>query len=399
MASSPIYLDNNATTRPDPRVIEALLPYLTEIYGNAASHGHAYGWQAEQAVDIGRAQVAALIGADPREIVFTSGATEANNLALKGVMEMYADRGDHLITQVTEHKAILDTAHHLERLGKRVTYLGVDPYGQIDLDALKEAFTDQTVLVSIMLANNETGTLQKIQEIAQLCRERRVLFHTDATQAVGKVPIQVGPLGIDLMSFAAHKMHGPKGIGALYVRRRAPRVRLTEQMNGGGHEHGQRSGTLNVPGIVGFGKAAELYQTTMTDEAAHTFALRERLYYGLTDALPGITLNGHPTERLPNTLNLRFEGVEAEALLANLPDVALSTGSACTSASIKPSHVLIGMGQTAEQTRSAVRFGTSRFTTEHEIDSVIPKIIAAVERLRAQTETLAPANLLIGGRV
>ncbi|MBV9851613.1 MAG: IscS subfamily cysteine desulfurase [Armatimonadetes bacterium] len=385
-----IYLDNNATTKPDPRVVEAMLPSLREAYGNAASRSHPFGWAAEEAVETARGRVAALIGADPREIVWTSGATESDNLALKGVAEAYADRGDHLVTAATEHKAVLDAARHLERQGKRVTILPVDKFGVVDLDALRDSLTERTVLVSVMLANNEVGTLAPLAEISRLCREHGILFHTDATQGVGKVPVDVEALGVDLMSFTAHKMYGPKGVGALYVRRRNPRVRLTAQMDGGGHERGMRSGTLNVPGIVGFGAAAELCRQEMARDAAHTCRLRDRLHEGIQSGLDGVALNGHPTERLPNTLNLRFEDVEADALLLGMPQVALSSGSACTSASVEPSHVLRALGLTDAQARSSLRFSLGRFTTEEEIDRVAERVVHEAARLRR----LAPERVL-----
>ncbi len=382
MPSFPIYLDNNATTRTDPRVAEAMLPFFSEIYGNAASRSHAFGWAAEEAVVFARTQVAALIGADPREIVWTSGATEADNLALKGVLEkLESAPGGHLITVATEHQAVLDSARHLEHQGRRVTYLGVDAQGRISLDDLQAALTSETVLVSAMMGNNEIGTLQPVAEIGALCRERGVLFHTDATQCIGKMPVDMAALPIDLMSFTAHKMHGPKGVGALYVRRRAPRVRLTAQMDGGGHEHGMRSGTLNVPGIVGFGKAAQICQNDLPAEQALLTELRDRLIRGILEGVAGTRLNGHPTERLPHNASIAFEGIEADALLAGLPEVALSTGSACSSEALTPSHVLtaIGLGKLAH---SSVRFGVSRFTTREEIDWVVGKIVDVSRRLR-----------------
>ncbi len=381
MTERPVYLDNNATTRPDPRVVEAMLPFLGEIYGNAASHGHSFGWAAEEAVERARHQVAGLIGAEPPEIVFTSGATEADNLALKGVAEAYAP-GDHLITCVTEHKAVLDSARHLERLGRRVTYLGVDAAGRLSLDELQAAFTEQTVLVSVMFANNETGTLQDVAEIGSRCRQHGILFHTDATQGAGKIPVNVNALNIDLMSFTAHKMHGPKGVGALYVRRKNPRVRLTAQMDGGGHERGNRSGTLNVPGIVGFGEAAALAASEMTEDAERIRRFRDALHLGLCEAIPGLALNGHPTERLPNTLNVAFQGVNSDALLAGLSDIAVSSGSACSSASIAPSHVLKAMGLSDGSARSSLRFSLSRFTSEEEISHAVAKVTQAYERIR-----------------
>lgn len=382
MLQFPIYMDNNATTQPDPRVVEAMIPYLTRVYGNAASHSHSFGWQAESAVDLARQEIAQLIGADPREIVFTSGATESDNLALKGVAEAYAERGNHIITVATEHKAVLDAAKHLEARGKAVTYLGVDSSGRVDLGELRGAITEDTVLVSVMLANNETGTLQDIAEIGRICRTRGALFHTDATQAVGKIPVSVEAMNVDLMSLTAHKMYGPKGVGALYVRRKNPRVRLISQMDGGGHERGFRSGTLNVPGIIGFGKAAELCRTEMERDAAHTRRLRHALQEGLQQHLPNVILNGHRAERLPNTLNVSIPDLASDALMASLPDIALSSGSACSSASIEPSHVLKAMGLTDALSHASLRFGVSRYTTEEEVDYVVAKVAACVPRLR-----------------
>ncbi len=382
MVSLPIYLDNNATTRTDPRVVAAMLPFFAEVYGNAASRGHAFGWAAEEAVARARAQVAALIGADPREIVWTSGATESDNLALKGVMERYADKGDYLVTVATEHKAVLDAAKHLESAGRRVTYLGVDESGRVDLGALENALTDRTVLVSVMMGSNEIGTLQPVAEIGALCRARGVLFHTDATQCIGKMPINLQDLPIDLLSLTAHKMHGPKGAGALYVHRRAPRARLSAQMDGGGHEQGMRSGTLNVPGIVGFGMAAEICQNELPCECAHLTRLRDRLIRGVLDTIDGTTLNGHPTERLPHNASIAFEGVEGDALLTALPEVALSTGSACSSESLEPSYVLRALNMGDARAYSSVRFGVSRFTTDEEIDYILGKLPEAVARLR-----------------
>ena len=381
MPTFPIYLDNNATTRTDPRVVDAMLPYFSEIYGNAASQSHAFGWAAAEAVATARKQVAALIGADPREIVWTSGATESNNLAIKGVLEAYPAPGSHFITAVTEHQAVLDSARHLERSGRCVTYLGVDKNGQISLSELVSAFRPETVLVSLMMGNNEIGTLQPVAEIGALCRERGVLFHSDATQCIGKMPVNLETLPIDLMSLTAHKMHGPKGVGALYARRRAPRVRLSAQMDGGGHERGMRSGTLNVSGIVGFGKAAQIGQEELVEEQAKLIFLRDRLINGLLGSIEGTHLNGHPTERLPNNANIAFEGLEADALIASLPEVALSTGSACSSEAIGPSHVLsaIGLGKLAN---SSLRFGVSRYTTEEEVDWVVGRLGEIVSRLR-----------------
>jgi cysteine desulfurase len=379
---TPIYLDNNATTRTDPRVVEAMLPYFTEIFGNAASRSHPFGWSAEEAVDKGREQIARVIGADPKEIIFTSGATESDNLAIKGVAEMYEDKGDHVITVVTEHKAVLDTCKHLEKQGKRVTYLGVRKDGLIDLDELKDAITEQTILVTVMAANNEIGVLQPIREIGAICRARGVLFHTDAVQAFGKVPLNVNDDNIDLASLTAHKIYGPKGVGALYVRRRGPRVRLSAQMDGGGHERGFRSGTLNVTGIVGFGKAAEVALEEMESEAKRLSYLREKLRRGIQDAIDETYINGSLEHHLPGNLNLSFNYVEGESLLMGLKDIALSSGSACTSASLEPSYVLKALGVGDELAHSSLRFGIGRFNTEEEIDFVINRVISEVSRLR-----------------
>ena len=388
---SPIYLDNNATTKPDPRVVEAMLPFLTEVYGNAASRSHAFGWAAEEAVAKARGQVAALLNADPREVVWTSGATESNNLALKGVLEKLAPNGDgHLITAVTEHKAVLDTAKHLEYAGHRVTYLPVDGFGQISLEALAGVLTPDTTLVSIMMGSNEIGTLQPVTEIGAMCRERGVLFHTDGTQCIGKMPVDLQTLPIDLLSLTAHKMHGPKGVGALYVRRRAPRVRLTSQMDGGGHEMGMRSGTLNVPGIVGFGAACEASRNGLAGEQSRLTTLRDRLIHGILDTVPGTRLNGHPTERLPHNINIAFEGVEGDALMASLPEVALSTGSACSSESLSPSYVLSALGLPDSQAYGSLRFGVSRFTTDAEIDYVLSKLPGIVAKLRSLAPQRTP---------
>jgi cysteine desulfurase len=379
---TPIYLDNNSTTRVDPRVVEAMLPYFTEVYGNAASRSHPFGWSAEDAVENARNQVARVIGADPKEIIFTSGATESNNLAIKGIAEMYADKGDHIITVVTEHKAVLDACKHLEKDGKKVTYLEVKPDGMIDLEELRNAITDKTILVSIMTANNEIGVVQPMAEIGKICREKGVLLHSDAVQAYGKIPMDVNAMNIDLASITAHKIYGPKGIGVLYVRRRNPRVRLTAQMDGGGHERGFRSGTLNVPGIVGFGKAAELMQQEMEDESKRLTTLRERMLTGLKDAIDEAYVNGSLEHRLPGNLNVSFNYVEGESLLMGLKDVALSSGSACTSASLEPSYVLKALGVGDELAHSSLRFGLGRFTTEEEVDYVVRRVIHEVSRLR-----------------
>jgi cysteine desulfurase len=380
--TTPIYLDNNATTRTDPRVVEAMLPYFTEVYGNAASRSHPFGWSAEEAVDKAREQIAHVIGADPKEIIITSGATESDNLAIKGIAEMYADKGDHIITVVTEHKAVLDACKRLEKEGKHVTYLPVKPDGLIDLEVLKAAITDKTILVTIMAANNEIGVLQPIREIGAICRERGVIFHTDAVQAFGKVPMDVNADNIDLASITAHKIYGPKGVGALYVRRRNPRVRLTAQMDGGGHERGFRSGTLNVPGIVGLGKAAEIAEQEMVAETERLNYLREKLRRGIQDAIDETYVNGHMEHHLPGNLNISFNYVEGESLLMGLKDIALSSGSACTSASLEPSYVLKALGVGDELAHSSLRFGIGRFTTEEEIDYVINRVIHEVSRLR-----------------
>ena len=380
----PIYMDNQATTPMDPRVLEAMLPYFTEKFGNAASRTHPFGWEAEEAVERAREQVARLINAKSKEVIFTSGATESDNLALRGVVEFYKDKGNHVITCVTEHNAVLDTCKVLERAGKAtVTYLPVDRYGMVDPDAVRNAITDQTVLISIMYANNEIGTIHPIREIGTIAKEEEVLFHCDATQGVGKVPVDVERDGIDLLSMSGHKVYGPKGCGALYVRSKGPRVRLTPQIDGGGHERGMRSGTLNVPGIVGFGKACELCGQELESEAARLIALRTRLYEGLTTRLEEVHLNGHPTQRLPGNLNLSFAYVEGESFLMGLnQEVALSSGSACTSATLEPSHVLKALGIGEELAHASIRFGLGRFNTEEEVDYVIERVVEVTRRLR-----------------
>ena len=384
MERDPIYMDNQATTPVDPRVIEAMVPFLGEIYGNAASRNHAFGWAAEEAVDQGRSQIADLVGARPKEIIFTSGATESDNLAIKGVAEFYADKGNHIITAVTEHKAVLDTCKALERSNiAEVTYLAVDKYGRVDVDDVKNAIRDNTILISLMYANNEIGTLHPIRAIGKLAKERGILFHCDATQGVGKVPVNVDEDGIDLMSMSAHKMYGPKGCGALYVRSRGPRVRLRAQMDGGGHERGMRSGTLNVAGIVGFGKACELCGQELEAEAGRLIALRQRLHDGLTENLEEVYLNGHPTERIPGNLNLSFSYVEGESFLMGLNrEIALSSGSACTSATLEPSYVLKALGVGEELAHTSIRFGLGRFNTEEDVDYVIRRVSEVVVRLR-----------------
>jgi cysteine desulfurase len=379
---TPIYLDNHATSPVDPRVLDAMLPYFTTYFGNAASRNHEFGWVAEQAVEKARKQIADLIGANSKEIIFTSGATESDNLALKGIAEMYAEKGNHIITAATEHKAILDTCKKLEKNGYRVTYLPVKGDGLIDLDMLRESITDKTILVSIMYANNEIGVLQPIAEIGKICRERGVLFHTDGVQAVGKVPIDVNRDNIDLMSMSAHKMYGPKGVGALYVRRKAPRVQLTAQMDGGGHERGMRSGTLNVTGIVGLGEACEICRKEMPEESKRLQYLRDKLRTRLESELDEIYLNGSWEHRLPNSLNLSFAYVEGESLLMGINDVAVSSGSACTSATLEPSYVLKALGLGDDIAHSSIRFGIGRFNTEEEIDYVADKLVNVVRKLR-----------------
>ena len=376
----PIYLDHHATTPVDPRVLERMLPYFGAKFGNAASRSHSFGWEAEKAVDFARKRVAELAGAEPREMVFTSGATESNNLALKGVAE--GARGRHIITMATEHKAVLDPLKHLEAMGFRVTVLAPQPDGRLALDQLSDAFQPDTVMASVMYANNEIGVIQPMREIGALCHERGVLLHCDAAQAFGKIPINVVEDHIDLMSVSAHKLYGPKGIGALYVRRRNPRVQLAIQMDGGGHEFGMRSGTLNVPGIVGFGEACAICGREMAEEALRLRGLRDRLRAHLEAALDGLSVNGSLEHRLPGNLNMSFAQVDGNSLLMSLPEVALSTGSACTSATVEPSHVLKALGVSEDLVRSSLRFGLGRFNTEEEIDYVGRRVIEAVRRLR-----------------
>ena len=378
----PIYMDNHATTPLDPRVLESMMPYLTGIFGNAASRNHSFGWEAEQGVEKAREQIAALIGATPKEIIFTSGATEATNLAIKGVAEMYRERGNHIITQMTEHKATLDTCKKLEKQGYRVTYLPVLADGLIDMDDLKRAMDDKTILVSIMYANNEIGVIQPIQEIGKLCHEKGVLFHTDAVQAVGKIPVNVITDNIDIMSISGHKLYGPKGVGALYVRRRNPRVQISEQINGGGHERGMRSGTLNVPGIVGLGAACEICMHEMAAEAVREKELRDYLRNKLEKALDYTQVNGNMDHHLPGNLNMSFVYVEGESLLMGINDIAVSSGSACTSATLEPSYVLKALGLGDDVAHSSIRFGLGRFNTKAEVDYVSDKIIDVVLHLR-----------------
>ncbi len=380
--TKPIYMDNHATTPIDPRVLEAMMPYLTGKFGNAASRNHSYGWEAEQAVEKARQQIAGLIGASPKEIVFTSGATESDNLAIKGVTEMYAEKGNHIITVPTEHKAVLDTCKRLQKHACEITFLSPGRDGIIDLDELRRAITDRTILITVMHANNEIGVLQPIREIGKIARERGVLFHTDATQSVGKVPVNVNDDNIDLMSISAHKMYGPKGVGALYVRRKNPRVQLTCQMDGGGHERGMRSGTLNVPGIAGLGEACAICQREMAEEAMRLSDLRDKLKAKLEAGLDEVFVNGSMEHRLPNNLNMSFAYVEGESLLMGINDVAVSSGSACTSATLEPSYVLKALGVGDDLAHTSIRFGLGRFNTEEEVDYVAARVIEVVKRLR-----------------
>ena len=378
----PIYMDNHATSQLDARVLEAMLPYFTAKFGNAASRNHSFGWEAEQGVETAREQIARLIGATAKEIIFTSGATESNTLAIKGIAEMYKERGNHIITQVTEHKAVLDTCKRLEKYGYRVTYLPVKADGLIDLADLKRAMDDKTILVSIMFANNEIGVVQPIAEIGKLCHERNVIFHTDAVQAVGKIPVDVNAMNIDVLSLTAHKLYGPKGVGALYVRRRNPRVQLSAQLDGGGHERGMRSGTLNVPGIVGLGAACEIAREEMESEAARLTRLRDKLRAKLEGALDYVHVNGSWEHRLPGNLNMSFVYVEGESLLMGINEIAVSSGSACTSATLEPSYVLKALGLGDDVAHSSIRFGLGRFNNEAEVDYVADKLIDIVQKLR-----------------
>lgn len=378
----PIYLDNHSTTPCDPRVLEMMLPYFTEKFGNAASRNHSFGWEAEEAVEVARKQIAHLIHADAKEIIFTSGATESDNLALQGVVEMYREKGNHIITSSTEHRAVIDTAKYLEKKGIKVTFLPVDKAGMVSPDDVRNAITDQTILISIMMANNEIGTINPVAAIGKVAKEKGVLFHCDATQGVGKIPVNVQEMGIDLMSFTAHKIYGPKGVGALYVRRKAPRVRLEAMMYGGGHERGMRSGTLAVPLIVGFGKACELCEQEMSTESVRMAKMRDRLQEGIMKGMDEVYLNGHPTERLPNNLNISFAYVEGEALLMGVKEIALSSGSACTSATLEPSYVLRALGVGSDLAHSSIRFGLGRFNTDEEVEYTIDRMIKAVTHLR-----------------
>jgi cysteine desulfurase len=378
----PIYMDNHATTPVDPRVLEAMMPYMTNVFGNAASRNHQFGWAAEEAVENSRTQIAKLIGATAKEIIFTSGATESDNLAIKGVAEMYREKGNHIITAATEHKAVLDTCKRLEKYGYKVTYLPVQRDGLVNLDELKAAMTDKTILVTIMYANNEIGVLQPVEAIGKLCRERGIVFHTDATQAVGKVPVDVNKQNIDVLSISAHKMYGPKGVGALYVRRKNPRVQLSAIIDGGGHERGMRSGTLNVPGIVGLGKACELCMEEMPAESKRLTAMRDRLRQTIEKNLDEVYVNGNYEHRLPGNLNMSFLYVEGESLLMGINDIAVSSGSACTSATLEPSYVLKALGLGDDLAHSSIRFGLGRFNTDAEVDYVAAKIVDVVKKLR-----------------
>jgi cysteine desulfurase len=378
----PIYFDNHATTKVDPRVVAAMTPYFNDIYGNAASRNHEYGWKAEEGVENGRAQVAKLINATPKEIVFTSGATESTNLAIKGVAQMYREKGNHIITQVTEHKATLDTCKSLEKQGYEVTYLPVEKDGRINLEDLKRAITPKTILISIMYANNEIGSVQPIQEIGKIAKEKGVFFHVDGVQAIGKIPVDVQKDGIDLMSISAHKLYGPKGVGALYVRRKNPRVQLASQIDGGGHERGMRSGTLNVPGIVGLGKACELCGEEMAQEAARLSKMRDRLRESIMSRLDETFVNGSEEHRLPHNINISFAYVEGESLLMGINDIAVSSGSACTSATLEPSYVLKALGVGEDLAHTSIRFGLGRFNTDEEVEYVADRVVETVSRLR-----------------
>lgn len=378
-----IYLDNNATTPCDPRVVDAMIPYFYENHGNAASRNHPFGWVAEEAVDYGREQVANLIGVDSKEIIFTSGATEADNLALKGIFEMYRRKGNHIITLKTEHKAVLDSCKKIEKMGGEVTYLDVDGEGMVDLKALEAAIKKETILISIMWANNETGLIQPMKEIGAICEKHGVLFMSDATQAVGKIPVHPKEVGVHLMAFSAHKMYGPKGVGALFVNRKKPRVKVTAQMDGGGHERGMRSGTLNVPGIVGFGKACEIAQKEMAEDAARVSKLRDKLEKGLTELLEESYINGSIEHRMPHVTNISFKHVEGEGLMMTFnQNIGVSSGSACTSASLEPSYVLVALGLGDDLAHSSIRFSLGRFTTEDEIDYTIKALKEGVDHMR-----------------
>lgn len=378
----PIYLDYQATTPVDPEVLRTMLPYFTENFGNAASRNHEYGWTAEAAIEKARTNIAELIGASDKEIIFTSGATESNNLAILGVAEMYKERGNHIITTPIEHKSVMDTCDHLSRKGYEITYLPVDQTGRVNPDDVRKAITSKTILVSVMTANNEIGSVNPIAEIGKICKEKNVLFHTDAVQGVGKIAIDVAAMGVDLLSMTAHKIYGPKGVGALYVRRKNPRVRLAPIIHGGGHERGMRSGTLNVPGIVGFGKACEIAKRTMAEESARLIKIREKMWTAIQNELDEVYLNGHAVERIPGNLNVSFAYVEGESLMMGMKELAVSSGSACTSASLEPSYVLKAIGVGEDLAHTSIRFGIGRFTTDEEVDFAIKKIISTVKKLR-----------------
>lgn len=388
-----VYFDNHATTPVDPRVLDAMLPYFSDKFGNAASRNHPFGWEAEEAVEKARRQIAAAINAKPKEIIFTSGATESDNLALAGVVEFYRDRGNHIVTVSTEHKAVLDTCKALQRAGRaEVTVVPVDRYGMVDPHDVRRAITERTILVSVMLANNEVGTIHPVEDVAKIAKEREILFHTDAAQALGKTAIDVEAMGIDLLSITAHKLYGPKGCGALYVRSRGPRVRLAPMIHGGGHERGMRSGTLNVPGAVGFGMACEVAAADLEADHGRIHALRDRLQRGLFDQLDDVYLNGHPSRRLAGNLNVSFAHVDGESLLLGLQEVAVSSGSACTSATLEPSYVLRALGVSDELAHSSIRFGIGRFNTEEEVDYVISRVVGEVRRLRRMSPSYAIAK-------
>lgn len=377
-----VYLDYNSTTPLDPDVLKEMLPFLTEKFGNAASKSHRFGWEAEEAVEFARKKIADLINADAKEIIFTSGATESVNLALKGIAESFNNKKNHIITCTIEHKAVLDSLNYLEKYGTETTFVKVDRNGFVNPSDVEKVINQNTALVSIMIANNEIGTIQPIAELAKICRDKGVLFHTDATQAVGKISVDVKTLGIDLMSFSAHKIYGPKGIGALYIKNKNPKIKLTEQISGGGHEKGLRSGTLNVPSIVGFGRACELCKEKMFDEYQSQVVMRDRLIYNLLNNLEFTTLNGDSSKRLPNNINICFENVDSTVLMSEVKELAFSTGSACSSASLELSHVLKAIGKTDDESRCSVRFGIGRFTTNDEIDFAIEKIIKAINKIR-----------------
>jgi cysteine desulfurase len=389
----PVYMDNHATTPLDPNVLEAMLPFFVDKFGNAASRNHSFGWEAEAAVDEAREQIALLINASSsKEIIFTSGATESDNLAIKGVAEFHQEKGNHIITCATEHRAVLDSCKALERRGYKITYLPVDRHGFVDPNRLRQAITDKTILISIMAANNEIGTIHPIHEIGRVAREREVFFHCDATQGVGKIPIDVQEMGIDLLSMSAHKIYGPKGVGALYVRSKRPKVRLSPIIDGGGHENGMRSGTLNVPGIVGMGKACQIASENLSQEALRLRQLRERLKEGIFSRLNDVYVNGHPTQRLPGNMNISFDYVEGESLLMGLKEIAVSSGSACTSAALEPSYVLRAIGVKEDLAHTSIRFGLGRFNTEEEIEYTVRRVVEEVSRLRELSPLYASAK-------